>query len=227
MIFSISVYGNNPRYIMGAHKQYELAKHFYPKFEFRLYTDNASKFNLPNANIIEVKDGSYGMFWRLLPLFESYENITIVRDADSRITEREALATHIWLASDKKFHVMRDHDAHLQDKPIMGGIFGVRGLLSMQQKQLMQSYLHGKHRYGADEEFLRDHVYDESQCLIHEIHKGWFGLSRHFLLNKYEFCGNGYDENDMPIYPPTMSEFKSHDRKKLSSLAKFSSYPKC
>jgi hypothetical protein len=224
-IFSTTVYGTNPRYIMGAHKQYELAKHFYPDWEFRVYVDNAKYFNMPNANIIEVHDGSYGMFWRLLPLLESNDNITIIRDADSRITEREALATHVWLLNDKKFHVMRDHEAHLQDKPIMGGIFGVKGQLSAYQKQVMQTYLHGEHRYGADEEFLRDHVYDESQCLIHEIRKGWFGLSRKLMLNRYEFCGNGYDEHDMPIYPPTMQEMNGYNHKTLPSSAKFMSYP--
>jgi hypothetical protein len=225
-IFSISVWGDNPRYSFGAHRQYELAKHFYPDFEFRLYTDDASKFNMPDANIIEVKDGSYGMLWRLLAMFESEDNIVISRDADSRINEREALATYLWLESPMKFHVMRDHDAHLLDKPILAGIFGAKGKLSNEQWNAMQGYLHGEHRYGSDEEFLRDHVYDESQSMIHQIHQGWFGISRNLLLNKYNICGNGWTHDDFPLYPPTIEEMNGYNPKKLPLSAKFAGYPK-
>jgi len=226
MIFSTSVFGDNPRYSFGAQRQYELAKHFYPDFEFRLYTDDASKFNMPDAKVIEVKDGSYGVFWRFFPLFESDNEIVIVRDADSRVTEREAQATYLWMESPKRFHIMRDHDAHFQDKPIIASTFGIKGKLSNAQWNAMQSYLHGEHRYGSDEEFLRDHMWDESQSLINEYNKGWFGISRQLLLNKYQFCGNGWDETDMPIYPPSMAEFHGYNRNELPLSAKFAGYPK-
>jgi len=225
-IFSISVWGQDPRYWVGAHHQYALAKHFYPDFEFRVYTDLAAAFNMPSANIIEVKDSSYGMFWRLFPMFESEDNIVISRDADSRITEREATAVHEWLESPMKFHVMRDHEAHLLDKPILAGIFGAKGKLSDAQWIIMQNYLHGDHRYGADEEFLRDHVYEESQSMIHQINKGWFGTSRKLLLNKYNFCGNGWSYKDMPLYPPTIEEMNGFDHKTLPASAQFNGYPK-
>ena len=53
-IISLSVWGNNPRYIVGANRQYELAKKYYPGWEFRIYTDDKNKFsNLTDANIIE------------------------------------------------------------------------------------------------------------------------------------------------------------------------------
>ena len=94
-IVAVSVYGERPRYIEGARRQYELAKHFYPDWEFRIYTDDAKKFeSLKDAHVIEVKDNSHGVFWRFEPLFESEDNIVIVRDSDGRITEREARAVN-------------------------------------------------------------------------------------------------------------------------------------
>jgi hypothetical protein len=42
------------------------------------------------------------------------------RDSDSRIIPREEEAVRDWLASNKTYHIMRDHPAHCI--PILGGI---------------------------------------------------------------------------------------------------------
>jgi len=33
----------------------------------------------------------------------------------------------------------------------------------------------------------------------------WFAQTRSQLRNKYSFCGNGYDQNNMPLYPDSLS----------------------
>jgi hypothetical protein len=43
------------------------------------------------------------------------------RDSDSRIIHREEEAVREWLASDKIFHIMRDHPYHCQN--ILAGKF--------------------------------------------------------------------------------------------------------
>jgi hypothetical protein len=114
-LISISVWGDNPRYIIGANRQYELAKEFYPDWKFRIYTDDRNKFtHLTDAQIIQVEDGSYGMYWRFDAMFEDKNNIVLVRDSDSRITPREVRAVNEWIESDKTFHTFRDHDAHFE-----------------------------------------------------------------------------------------------------------------
>ena len=225
-IVSTSVFGTNERYIVGATRQYLLAKHFYPGWEFRLYTDNPDNFKDLDADVIHIKDGSNGTFWRFFPLFESESNLTIVRDADSRITSREAMAVYEWMASDKTFHVMKDHPQH-PPISILAGMFGVKGRLDNECLKQMIPFLYGKSNYGSDQDYLHHHVWPrvKDSTITHQIYEGWFGLSRHFLANRYEWVGNGWYADDMPVYPPTTEEKDGYDAKALPESAKFSSYP--
>jgi hypothetical protein len=221
-IVSISSYGDNPRYITGAHKQFELVKAFYPDWEFRAYVDDAKKYNMPGANIIEVKDGSHGVFWRFEPLFESEENLVIVRDADGRITYRESLAVLEWVNSSKSFHIFRDHEAHYEF-PIIACAFGYKGKLPESLHAVMKEFATKTNYYTNDQVYLRDFVYEhvKEDTLIHCMKEGWFGQSRFFLKNPYCFCGNGFDENDMPLYPGTLREMKGFDAKNVDPKYKF------
>jgi len=221
-IFCISSYGNSPRYIVGAHRQYELAKKFFPGWEFRAYVDNASNYNMPNANVIEVKDGSHGVFWRFEPLFENENNLVIVRDSDGRITQREFMAVKEWEDSDKKFHVFRDHEAHYEF-PVIACAFGYKGKLPEQLHNIMHEFASKTNYYTNDQVYLRDFVWQfvKNDIMIHCMKEGWFGETRSKLINRYSFCGNGYDENDMPLYPPTLAEMCEFNTKHLNIKFKF------
>lgn len=76
------------------------------------------------------------MTWRFLPVFDTFVDVFLCRDADTLITQREIEAVNEWyyfdlikltkvdflfqrLASDKTFHVMRDHPT--QCEPILSG----------------------------------------------------------------------------------------------------------
>lgn len=201
-IISTCCWGNKLQYIQGVIEQYQLAKFFFPEFEFRVYTDNKSQFEHLEANVIHVeKSNVHGSFWRFAPLFESENNITIVRDSDSRFTIREVMAINEWLQSDKKFHNIKDHPRHY-DFPIMAGMFGYKGKLHPSLLHLM--YQIGlNHQYGVDQYWLR-FVYEmiKQEELLHHMNVGWFSETRKRLKNKYSFVGNGYDENNVPIYAP-------------------------
>jgi hypothetical protein len=222
-IISLSVWGNDSRYITGANIQYVLAKQFYPDWEFRIYTDNKNKFvNLLNANIIEVTDGSYGMYWRFRAMFEDDNNIVIVRDSDSRITFREQQAVDQWLESDKKFHTFKDHEAHFEF-PIIGCAFGYKGKFEPPILDLMNSYTKKFNYYVGDQIFLKEVIWPlvQDSAMIHSMKDGWFKETRERLVNPYDFCGNGYDENDMPLYPPSLAECAGFDPKNISNKFKF------
>jgi hypothetical protein len=222
-IISLSVWGDNPRYIIGANRQYELAKQYYPDWEFRIYTDDKNKFsNLTDANIIEVTDGTYGMFWRFRAMFESEDNIVIVRDSDSRITVREQIAVNEWLDSKYAFHTFRDHEAHFEF-PIIGCAFGYKGMFGKAIEDFMHSYAAQLNYYAGDQIYLRDIIWPliRNDVLIHSMNEGWFGETRKHLVNPYAFCGNGYDENDMPLYPPTLEECARFNPKEVSTEFKF------
>jgi len=223
-IFSMSVWGNNPRYIVGAQRQIELAKEFYPDFTVRLYTDNVSSFKQePNVDVVDKSGQPNGVFWRFEPLFESDDNIVIVRDTDGRVTVREQMAVEEWLKSSKTFHTFRDHEAHYE-YPIIACAFGYKGKLESKILEVMNSFVSRPFYYTNDQVFLRDFVFPvvRYSALIHCMKEGWFGNTRNQLVNRYDFCGNGYDENDMPLYPPTLADCAGFDNKKLCKSFKFS-----
>jgi len=220
----MSVWGDNPRYIVGANRQIELAKEFYPDFTVRIYTDNVSNFKEePGVEIIDRSGHANGVFWRFEPLFESEDNIVIVRDTDGRVTIREAMAVSEWLASLKTFHTFRDHEAHYEF-PIIACAFGYKGKLEESLRAIMNRFISTPFYYTNDQVYLRDYVYPyvRHSALIHDMQKGWFGETRSRLVNKYDFCGNGYDENDMPLYPPTLAECNNFNNSLLNEHCKFS-----
>jgi len=223
-IISMSVWGDSPRYIVGANRQYELAKEFYPDWEFRIYTDDKQKFkDLTDANIIEVTDGSYGMFWRFNALFEDDNNVVIVRDSDSRITIREQRAVNEWLNSDKKFHKFQDHEAHYEF-PIIGCAFGYKGKFNNPIYNLMHHYMKNLAYYLGDQIFLKEVIWPmvRDNAMIHSMNEGWFGETRKQLANPYDFCGNGYNEDDVPLYPPTLKECNGYNPENTPKEFKFS-----
>ena len=71
---------------------------------------------------------------------------------------REKLAVEEWLASDKDFHIMRDHPNHR--KKIMGGMWGCRNKLmkKINFKSLIKNWKN-KNKYGDDEKFLENKIY--------------------------------------------------------------------
>lgn len=221
-IISMSVWGDDPRYIIGAKRQIELGKKYYPDWKVRIYTDNVDNFQgYANVELEPITDLSYGMFWRFLPMFESEDNIVIVRDSDSRITIREKMCVDEWMESDKVFHTFKDHDAHYEF-PIIGCSFGYKGSFGNDLLRVMINYMNTNKFYLSDQFFLRDYIYPviKENTLLHSMRDGWFADTRKLLKNKYSFCGNGYDENDMPLYPESLTE-QGFDSKNLSEEYKF------
>lgn len=224
-IFAISVFGNIPSYVIGAYKQVHLAKYFYPDFERVLFVDNPSLYKL-DATVIGMPAKGDGTFWRFLA--GSSDAAVLFRDADSRITIREVGAVEEWLQSGKKLHLIRDHERHLnQHIPILAGNFGFRGPWPLSVVAKLTQWMQEPFRYGRDQDFLREHVHGlfANDALIHALGEGWFGDSREKLANPYEWVGQGWDEEDRPIYAPSEENFDQHDRFALPDSAKFSQYP--
>lgn len=222
-LISLSVWGDSPRYVIGAHRQVELANKYLPDWNVRIYTDNYQKFiHLKNVEIVRWEDGSPGMYWRFYPLFEDTYDIVASRDSDSRFSFRECKAMQEFVDSDKKFHVIRDHDSHFQF-PVMAGMFACKDGLPLHIREKMIEYMLKDKQYLGDQNFLRDCVWDEvkNNTLIHTMQEGWFGSTRATLRNRFSFCGNGYDENDMPLYPPSLQECVGFDPKQVDVSYEF------
>lgn len=224
-ILTMSVWGEDRRYIEGARQQIRLCNEFFPGWIIRLYSDNITPYEYMrpwyDLELIERKDNN-GVFWRFEPLFESNDNIVIVRDSDGRITKREAMAVNEWLESDKSFHTYRDHEAHFEF-PIIACAFGYKGKLPNNLFKVMMEFKNKPFYYTNDQVYLRDYVwpYVKDNSMIHEYTDGWFKESRKKLINRYSFCGNGYNEFDMPLYAPTLKECAGFDPSSVDLKFKF------
>jgi hypothetical protein len=223
-IISMSIWGDNPRYIIGTKKQVALAKKYYPEWTSRVYTDDIHKFDdiKDDCELIQVNDDTWGFYWRFFPLYESEDNIVMVRDPDSRITIREQMCIAEWLESDKKFHTFKDHEAHYEF-PIIGCAYAYKGKFNQETLDTMTYFMNEHKYYLSDQIFLRDVIYPQvkDNMMLHSMYEGWFGESRKLLKNKYSFCGNGYYENDMPIYPDSLSPVNTFDIDSQSEEFKF------
>jgi protein O-GlcNAc transferase len=214
-IISFSLFGNDPIYQHGALQNLKLSREIYPEWICRFYvSQEISKLLLDKLKkggaqvIIKVRKSVIdGTFWRFLPASENDLDALIVRDADSLITEREALAVNEWLNSGKGFHIMRDHPNH--QSLIMGGMWGCRGRVLPSMKMLiwrwqMLNFLVGKSsfdNYGMDQAFLSQMVYSriKSNVLIHSE----FVLFENEKVRpfpekrkKNEFVGQRFNENN-------------------------------
>jgi hypothetical protein len=50
--------------------------------------------------------------WRFLTLSDPLVDVSVFRDLDSTLNERETAAVKEWLGSNYTMHVMRDHPSH-------------------------------------------------------------------------------------------------------------------
>lgn len=132
-IIAFSLFGDAPMYWKGALLNIDLAKKYYPDWICRFYVDKDSKKELieslkgDNVEVVLI-DNTKGKYYltlcRYFPADDKDVELFIVRDADSRITERESDAVNEWINSDKKIHLMRDSMSH--SIPILAGMMGIK-----------------------------------------------------------------------------------------------------
>jgi hypothetical protein len=203
-IISFSLWGDNPKYTIGAIRNAELTPIIFPNWVSRFYCgksvpeDIIEKLkSLPQIEVIIMdEDGDWtGMFWRFYACEDS--DIMLSRDTDSRLSNREKLAIDEWLESDKDFHIMRDHPYH--NTEILGGMWGVRNGLLKNIKELIQEYIKGDF-WQVDQNFLREKIYPlvVNNSFIHDSYQSYNHNSKQFpseRINK-EFVGDVFDENE-------------------------------
>lgn len=222
-VISYSLWGDNPKYWIGAVRNIDLAKKYYPGWVSRFYVEETCdpklyqtlqsdgvEIILVNVNTLPNNYNGYvgsfaGMFWRFWASEDPDVDIFLSRDTDSRISERESDAVFEWLNSDKDFHVMRDHPYHTAK--IMGGMWGLRnGLgikLNLSEKiKSWTSIPRTKFVNGIDQDFLAEIIYPlvRENCFEHSEFNIHFGNStRSFPKQRVdlEFVGDTFDENDV------------------------------
>lgn len=202
-VISFSLWGDNPKYTIGAIKNVELAQTIYSDWICRFYIGKSTPFEIiqkiasyKNTEIKIMNDaGNWsGMFWRFYAAVDPEVDFMISRDTDSRLSIREKLAVDEWIVSNKGFHIMRDHPYHRTQ--ILGGMFGVKKNCIPNLFDLMNDYNKGDF-WQVDQNFLREKIYPliKNNCHVNDP----FFENKPFpsvRINK-EFIGEIYDENDI------------------------------
>lgn len=201
-VISFSLWGDNPKYTIGAIENAKLAQDIYPGWDCYFFlgssvTDNIQDklLSIPNV-VLFYKDhpGDWrGMFWRFETSYDLEVDVSIFRDTDSRLSLREKYAVDEWIQSDKTFHIMRDHPHH--GFPILGGMWGYKSNNKYPMKNLLDSFSKND-RYGTDYEFFYNSLYPliNNDKIVHDpfFDKIDFPQPR----NGTEFVGDVFDESN-------------------------------
>jgi len=203
-IIAFSLWGNNPKYTIGAVKNSKIASEIYPGWIPRFYVsknvdkDITRQLQENNSEIIIMpNEGDWtGMFWRFEAASDPDVEVMISRDTDSRLTLRESAAVNEWLLSDNLFHIMRDHPWH--GAPIMGGMWGVRAPLLRDINKLIEKYTKGNF-WQVDQNFLKEVIYPIVRNTSH-VNDDFFEKKPWPMPRKnLEFVGQVFDENEETV----------------------------
>jgi hypothetical protein len=168
-IISYSLYGQNRIYLDGAMiNAKDKLSTYGPEWETWIYVyedvpkDYVDELQQYADRIIPIKKDFYikhGMFWRFLPIFDKEVEYLIVRDLDSRTTQKEVLCVNDWLKSNKQFHIIRDGITH--QMPFMGCSFGFKNPLPFDFQTLLDKNKHfwNNNAYNRDQLFLAHCIY--------------------------------------------------------------------
>jgi len=164
-VISMSLYGNDPYYIWGVLRNAQLVPVYLPDWTLRVYVAAnpapselavpprvINKLRLLGAQIayVSTQSGMAARNWRLLVANDQHVDYFLVRNADTRLSEREAAAVRDWLSVAEKngsqsaiIHCIRDHPKHAE-QAIVDGLWGgrpraLRQLLKQNITQMMDS----------------------------------------------------------------------------------------
>ena len=228
----MSLFGKEPKYIWGAIRNAQLAPIIFPGWKLRFYvTSRSSKSSVADswlvpkkvlnkvkqlgAELVSVKTKSIPpFFWRYLVVDDSGVDYFIVRNGDSRLSERDAVAVNDWLQrqtpneSLNALHCIRDHPNHA-NMSIVEGLWGGRraAMNSALNKSIVVQlieYLKVTKPSESRSDFLRDSIWpifsSMSYCHDSVSENKWPGVHA-FLSDRLmtEFLGQRFDEHEEAI----------------------------
>jgi len=226
-VISYSLWGSDPKYLIGAIENAKMAAKIYPGWVCRYYVDEridrSALTDLGAETVIKPACDDYmGLYWRFEIAGDESVDRFCIRDTDSRLTKRDGWAVREWEQSGRPFHVMRDHRV-FHNVPIMGGMWGAtRGFMPDFMRAMEHWVAHecyprgGRGFWGSDQVFLKRHVWPHirNNMLCHD---DWQRSTRcdppatnpdrrfHVKLGKNLFVGQVYDECNCPVFPESMA----------------------
>ena len=211
-VISFSLWGDKKMYTIGAIKNADLAKQFYPDFQCWFYIHKATvpqniidELKKKNNVKIILKEGDLinenckPRMWRFEAIDNTDVEFMLCRDTDTRILLREKLAVEEWINSNKIFHIMRDHPHHGYN--ILAGMFGTRKITNIVSwVNLINNYIKQDNRM-YDQDFLKEYIYPiiKDDCIIHSSFQKWEKQTKPFPIpydDDYRFVGEYVYEDE-------------------------------
>jgi hypothetical protein len=205
---SFCLYGDDIKYYKGAEKNISLIKELLPDWTPVIYY-SPSSFKPEYINILNELGGklinvdtiefskylTYPMFWRYLTFFES--GYSIIRDLDSRISEREVKYINNWVNSDLDYFIIRDHPWH---SLVPGGLVGLK-LDNSDIKDFFTEFVKNNGLgWGTDQEMLSKYFDKIDKSNV--FYCGFDDNTNYIKRDNLDFfIGIQLDENDEPIIP--------------------------
>ncbi|MDR0479649.1 MAG: tetratricopeptide repeat protein, partial [Burkholderiaceae bacterium] len=183
-VIVFSLFGGNSKYCEPAVLNVQEQPSIYPNWVCRFYVDASvpesviNRLRAGGAQIIFVEEPAAqwpGPMWRLLALDDPQMHRILFRDADSVISRYEAAAVEQWLASGKRFHMMRDWYSHTE--LMLAGLWGVVAGSLPPLDKLIQRFMSKplESRHFADQFFLRQYVWPYARASLMQ-HDSVFGF---------------------------------------------------
>ena len=166
-IISFSLWGQDPKYTVGAIRNAELASELYPDWTCRFYCANEVPnqiiFQLESFENVQVVNTNKCGSWkfateRFLAIDDDDSEIVIFRDTDSRLNSREQSAVIEWLDSPKTLHIMKDHPYH-GNFPILAGMWGLKTSKIKINIEKMLARYNNTEQYHYDQIFLQEFIW--------------------------------------------------------------------
>jgi tetratricopeptide (TPR) repeat protein len=178
-VICFSLWGADPKYTLHAVLNASRVPRVYPGWRARFYVDDSVPVEILRAledygaRVIRVANDpreNLRLFWRFLASDDPGVERFLCRDCDAVVNLREKAAVDEWLASGRRFHLMRDHPEHAE--LIMAGMWGgVAGLLPDLSEQAVRYYARHRQKWRwVDQDFLRDRVWPliRDELLVHD-----------------------------------------------------------
>lgn len=184
-VISFSLYGSDRRYTENALVNAAKLDDVYPGWLMRVYYDNTVPASVihtlaqnPNVELVNMAGSPIQnkMMWRFCVVEDTGVDMYVVRDIDSHISAREKHAVDEWIASRKRYHVMRDHPSHC-NYAMSGGMWGGKYDSTLHTIFKEQFARFNRQAYLLDMNLLNAHFWNhvKHDVLVHDS----FQLTHH------------------------------------------------
>lgn len=178
-VFSFSLFGSAEKYWRGMFKNIELIHESFPEWYIYIWVGDGVSEDVvlelsEKKNVVLLpthQDGLMNMSYRFFSIDDPDVEVMCVRDADSRVNERDKACIEDFVHSNKLFHILRDHPNH--HHPIMGGMWGIKkGLIQGKLQDVFHTWkeTHPATEFWNDMDFLKQIFYPHviAHAMIHD-----------------------------------------------------------